>query len=97
MRSDGLGIGKNSMRVVLDTNVLVSALLFGGRLQYIVELLVQGDIRPCFSFSTWRELDRVFHYPHLQSALRRRDVSPQELLSRDIHLLDLAKKVVFRL
>ncbi len=54
------------MRVVLDTNVLVSALLFHGRLGRIAELLWQGSICPCFVQTTFEELENVFTYPKLQ-------------------------------
>ena len=50
------------MRVVLDTNVLISAFLFGGRLGRIVKLIEQGQIVPCFIISTFEELRKVLAY-----------------------------------
>ncbi|KAF0216011.1 MAG: PilT domain-containing [Geobacteraceae bacterium] len=50
-------------RVVLDTNVLVSALLFKGRLSRLVELWKKGGIVPVISKETFAELRHVLHYP----------------------------------
>lgn len=47
------------MRVVLDTNVLVSAFLFTQRLGDVVKLIQQGAITPCFVVSTFREFEIV--------------------------------------
>ncbi|MBW2030890.1 MAG: putative toxin-antitoxin system toxin component, PIN family [Deltaproteobacteria bacterium] len=51
------------MRVVLDTNVVISALLFTGRLSRIVELWQEGKIIPLVSKETFHELRRVLEYP----------------------------------
>ncbi len=50
-------------RVVLDTNVLVSALLFKGRLSRLVELWQKRKIIPVISRETFAELTLVLHYP----------------------------------
>jgi uncharacterized protein len=50
-------------RVILDTNVLVSALLFKGRLARLVELWKNGAIVPVISMGTFTELRHVLHYP----------------------------------
>jgi uncharacterized protein len=50
-------------RVVLDTNVLVSALLFGGRLSGIVRLWQEGKIIPLLSKETFDEFRKVLQYP----------------------------------
>ena len=50
-------------RVVLDTNVLVSALLFKGRLARFVDLWKNGEIIPVISRETFAELQVVLHYP----------------------------------
>jgi uncharacterized protein len=51
------------IRVVLDTNVLVSALLFGGKLNRLVARWKSGDIAPVFSRATFDEFRRVLTYP----------------------------------
>ncbi|HUL31979.1 MAG TPA: putative toxin-antitoxin system toxin component, PIN family [Thermodesulfobacteriota bacterium] len=50
-------------RVVLDTNVLVSALLFKGSLSRFVQLWRRGKIIPVISKETFEELTMVLHYP----------------------------------
>ena len=50
-------------RAVLDTNVLVSALLFKGALSRFVELWRKGKIIPVISKETFGELTRVLQYP----------------------------------
>jgi putative PIN family toxin of toxin-antitoxin system len=49
--------------VVIDTNVLVSCLLFGGRLERLRELWKSGTIVPLISRATFDELRRVLSYP----------------------------------
>lgn len=50
-------------RVVLDTNVLVSALLLKGRLNKLVDLWKTGIIHPILSKETFSELVAVLSYP----------------------------------
>jgi hypothetical protein len=54
------------IRVVLDTNVLVSALLFGGTPGKLVELWKTGRIQPLMSGEMVEEFLRVLAYPKLQ-------------------------------
>ena len=54
---------KQVKRVVLDTNVLISALLFRGGLSKIVGLWQQGKITPLISKETFNELMTVLEYP----------------------------------
>ena len=51
------------MRVVLDTNVLVSAILFKGALSKLVDLWRNGEISPVISKETFDELKTVLSYP----------------------------------
>jgi len=50
-------------RVVLDTNILVSALLFKGGLARIVDLWKKGKIIPVLSRETFAEFEAVLEYP----------------------------------
>lgn len=59
-------------RVVLDTNVLVSSLLFKGRLTRFVDLWRKGKIIPVISRETFAELRDVLHYPKF--ALERDEI-----------------------
>jgi putative PIN family toxin of toxin-antitoxin system len=54
---------KKIIRVVLDTNVLISALLFKGELSRIVGLWQKGKIVPVISKETFGELKTVLEYP----------------------------------
>ena len=54
---------KEIMRVVLDTNVLISALLFKGELSRMVGLWQEGKIVPIISKETFDELRAVLEYP----------------------------------
>jgi putative PIN family toxin of toxin-antitoxin system len=53
---------KKISRVVLDTNVLISGLLFKGKLSRIVELWQKGKIVPIISKETFEELRTVLEY-----------------------------------
>jgi uncharacterized protein len=53
---------KKIIRVVLDTNVLTSALLFRGELSRIVGLWQKGKIVPVISKETFSELRTVLEY-----------------------------------
>ena len=50
-------------RVVLDTNVLASALLFKCKVSRLVELWQKRKIIPVISKETFAELTTVLHYP----------------------------------
>jgi putative PIN family toxin of toxin-antitoxin system len=58
-----MGKAKKRLTVVLDTNILVSALLFHGELSRIVNLWKGGSILPVFKKETFAEFREVLHYP----------------------------------
>ena len=60
------------MRVVLDTNVLVSALLFGGATGRIVSFWKRCLITALFSKDTFREFSSALRYPKF--ALTEREI-----------------------
>jgi putative PIN family toxin of toxin-antitoxin system len=47
------------MRVVLDTNVIISALLFGGNPQTILDLVSEGEVQLVTSSPLFSELKRI--------------------------------------
>jgi uncharacterized protein len=51
------------IRVVLDTNVLVSAILLKGRLSMFQELWKDGTLSPLLSRETFQEFKTVLGYP----------------------------------
>lgn len=54
---------KKIKKIVLDTNILVSALLFKGNLAWIVDLWKKGKIIPILSKETFAEFKAVLEYP----------------------------------
>ena len=54
---------RKAIRIVIDTNVIVSALLFGGRPGKLVELWRNGTLQPYGSKSIIEEYIRVLTYP----------------------------------
>jgi putative PIN family toxin of toxin-antitoxin system len=51
------------IRVVLDTNILISAILFGGKPRRILELAFRGEIQVCISEPILEELKAVLLRP----------------------------------
>ncbi len=56
-------MGTEEKIIVLDTNVLLSALLFKGRTARIVDLWKNHTIRPLFSRETFLEFTAALRYP----------------------------------
>ena len=57
------------MRIVLDTNVVVSALIWGGTPFQLLQAATNGDIDLCTSPALLQELRTVLARPHLASRL----------------------------
>lgn len=68
------------MRVVLDTNVLISTLLWKGRLAPIYHLINERKIVPCFSRTTFNELIRVAKYPHIVAKTKKEKINLEEII-----------------
>ncbi len=58
-----MGEKKKIIRVVLDTNILVSSLIFRGMVSKIVDLWETGKIIPVISRETFDEFTKVLSYP----------------------------------
>ena len=66
--------GTNPRRWVLDTNVVLSALLFpSGRLTWLRDAWRSGTVVPLASRETTTELIRVLHYPRFELTPRERE------------------------
>ena len=63
-----MGEKKKVKKVVLDTNILVPALLFEGELSKIVDLWKEGRIIPVVSGETFEAFRRVLEYPKFSLA-----------------------------
>ncbi|TSC72013.1 MAG: PilT domain-containing protein [Parcubacteria group bacterium Gr01-1014_38] len=69
------------MRVVLDTNVLLSAFLWQKGLRAIYDAIWQRRIVPCFTPATWHELERALRYPKFERQLARIHLEPDDILT----------------
>lgn len=54
---------KKAVRVVLDTNVVISAILFKGELSKLLDFWKSGKISPVLSRGTFGELRQALEYP----------------------------------
>jgi len=68
------------MKVVLDTNVLISALLWKGKLASLYRLINQRKITLCFSKATLMELTRVIHYPQIITKARKEKINLEKVV-----------------
>jgi putative PIN family toxin of toxin-antitoxin system len=69
------------MRVTLDSNVWISALLFGGLPRQILRLASNGTIQIYSSEVLLEELEEVLNYPKLQKRITRLGTTANELLT----------------
>ena len=51
------------IKVVLDTNVIISAIIFGGKPRIVLEGAIKGKFRLCISGEIINELNRVLKRP----------------------------------
>lgn len=72
------------MRLVVDTNVIISAALWGGVPRQFLQQ-AHGHHSLCFSVAMLQEIDRVFKYPKFNIRLSRLSFSPEEFLE---HLVE---------
>ncbi len=69
------------MRVVRDTNVVVSALIWSGTPYRLIQAAVDGTVTLCTSPALLAELSDVLTRPHLAARLERQSSSVEEALS----------------
>jgi putative PIN family toxin of toxin-antitoxin system len=82
------------IRVVLDTNVLVSALLFNGQTGILRDLWKTGRIIPLISKETFAEFRRVLSYPKFKLSQREiRAILNEEILPY-VEPVDIAEQVI---
>jgi len=67
------------MRIVLDTNIWISGLLWRGLPWKLLRLAETGQVEICMAPSMLEELERVLTYERLQPRLRQLGLSPEEL------------------
>lgn len=67
------------MRVVFDSNVLVSAFLWQKSLKPVYDWIRSSALTPCFSDETLGELKRVLRYVKFERQLKLMGVTPEEI------------------
>lgn len=68
------------MKVLLDTNIWVSGLLFGGTPTRILTLAIANQIQIFSSEALLEELEAVLRYAKFQPRLKQLTTTPEELL-----------------
>jgi len=69
------------IRVVLDTNILISAILFGGKPRQVLERVIRGEIRLCMSEAILEELKGVLRRSKFSYSIEAIQVILTELTS----------------
>jgi putative PIN family toxin of toxin-antitoxin system len=82
------------VRLVLDTNVVLSALLWGGTPERLIELAGEGTIELATSEALLAELAGLFSRPKLVAKLARDGQSAEEILARYTELAELIEAPV---
>lgn len=67
------------MRVVIDTNIWISGLLWQGLPWQLLRLAEQGRVELCLSYPMLQELSEVLAYPKLTPRLEKLGISLAEL------------------
>ena len=70
------------MRVVADTNVVISMLLWGKSLERLFIMVNRREIELCFSPETIDELFRVIHYPKISKQAEKLDIHIDALIDK---------------
>ncbi|HBV58366.1 MAG TPA: putative toxin-antitoxin system toxin component, PIN family [Candidatus Magasanikbacteria bacterium] len=68
------------MRVVLDTNVLISALFWKGKAALILDLAEKGTITVCLTKEILDEIIRVLNYPKIYKHLSSTCLTVNDIL-----------------
>ena len=74
------------MRVVIDTNIWISGLLWRGPPWRLLRLAEQGEIELCVSPSMLSELAMVLSYARLQPRITQLGLTSEELVSYALNL-----------
>lgn len=76
------------MRVVLDTNVLISAFLWQGTPKELFVLAQKNEITICITKELAEEFERVLSYPKFQERLTRIGKTPQGILDEFLEVIE---------
>ncbi len=85
---------KTVIRAVLDTNVLVSALLFSGEIGNVVSSWKARKFVPVFSQDTFDEFRRVLFYPKFSLTPREIDALIQDEVVPFCEVVDIEDEII---
>jgi len=88
-----MGENLKRLRVVLDTNVLVSALLFGARVGMLRDLWKSGLIIPLISKETFAEFRKVLSYPKFKLSQSEIHAILNDEILPFVESLDISERV----
>lgn len=77
------------MRIVIDTNVWISGLLWMGQPWKLLRLAEAGDIELCMAPAMLEELAQVLAYEKFQPRLEQLGLSPTELVAYAMELASI--------
>lgn len=76
------------IRVVADTNILVSALLWYGTAKEVFVLAKKGVLTLCVTAETLEEFERVLHYPKFEAQLHRIHKTPHDVIDEFVEIVE---------
>jgi putative PIN family toxin of toxin-antitoxin system len=79
------------LKAVLDVNVWVSALLWGGKPAEIVKAAEQGKVRLFASEEIVREISQVLNYPKLRRVYEAEEMNREELIEAVLKVVQLVQ------
>lgn len=82
---------KHAPKAVLDSNVWVSALLWGGKPAEIVKASEQRKVRLVASEEILREISQVLNYPKLRKVYEAEETSHEELIEAVLKVVQLVQ------
>lgn len=77
------------MRIVIDTNIWVSSLLWRGMPWRLLRLAEAGQVELCMTSSMLAELARVLAYERLEPRQEQLGLTPAELVAYAMHLASI--------
>ena len=82
------------MKVLLDTNIWISGLLWGGNPRKIIQLAIAEQILLYSSKLLIDELQATLAYPKLQRRLKKLEITAEELLVEVYRLIQLSQPIL---
>lgn len=84
---------KAAIKIVLDTNILISSLLFKGEIAGVVDLWKKGKIIPIFSRDTFDEFKTVLEYPKFSLTAQEIKVIIEEEVLPFFEVIEVTDKI----